>query len=87
MTFEFATATRIVFGPGTFQQVGPIAKSLGRRALVVTGKSPARAERLRVQLNAVGVATESFAFAGEPTTHAVTEGVALARAEIGRAHV
>ena len=40
-----------------------------------------RAERLRAQLNAVGVATESFAFAGEPTTHAVTEGIARARAD------
>jgi alcohol dehydrogenase class IV len=46
MRFEFATANRIVFGPGTLAEVGPIAKDLGRHALVVTGRDPQRASRL-----------------------------------------
>ncbi|MEN9572301.1 MAG: hypothetical protein RL514_156 [Verrucomicrobiota bacterium] len=80
MTFEFATAHRIVFGPGTFKQAGAIAKEFGRRALVVTGKSVARAQPLGELLTAAGVAWEGFPIAGEPTTHAVCEGVARARA-------
>lgn len=80
MPFEFATANRIVFGAGTFSQAGAIARSLGRRALVVTGKSPARAEPLREQLKAAGLAAEVFCIAGEPTTEAVRAGTERARA-------
>ena len=39
MHCEFATATQIIFGSGSLQQVGPLAAGLGRRALVVTGGS------------------------------------------------
>ena len=80
MTFEFATAHRVIFGPGTFKQAGAIAQQLGRRALVVTGKSASRAERLVQQLATAGVAAEVFSIAGEPTTDAVRIGVARARA-------
>ncbi len=80
MTFEFATASRVIFGPGTFKQAGAIAKELGRCALVVTGKSVGRAQRLSEQLTAAGVAWEFFQITGEPTTHAVRDGVTRARA-------
>lgn len=76
MTFEFATAHRVIFGPGAFKQAGAIAQQLGRRALVVTGKSASRAERLVQQL----AAAEFFPIAGEPTTDAVRAGVERARA-------
>ena len=80
MTFEFATAHRVIFGPGTFKQTGLIAKELGRRVLVVTGNSTARAQRLGEQLAAAGLAWEIFSIAGEPTTDAVRAGVERARA-------
>ena len=38
MRFEFATANRIIFGPGTAREAGRLARELGRRALVVTGR-------------------------------------------------
>ena len=50
MPFEFATANRILFGPGTLQQVGALAKPLGNRALVITGQNAARAEPLLAQI-------------------------------------
>lgn len=75
MTFEFATAHRVIFGPGTFKQAGAIAQQLGRRALVVTGKSTSRAERLVQQLSTAGVVAKVFPIAGEPTTDAVCEGL------------
>jgi len=80
MTFEFATAHRVIFGPGTFKQAGAIAQQLGRRALVVTGKSASRAERLVQQLATAGVAAEVFPITGEPTTESVRAGVGRARA-------
>ena len=30
MRFEFATANRIIFGPGTRQEVGPLAAEMGQ---------------------------------------------------------
>jgi len=80
MSFEFATAGRVIFGSGTFKLAGAIAKEFGRRALVVTGKSVARAKPLCEQLAAAGVAAEVFPMAGEPTTQAVQAGVSRARA-------
>ena len=79
MTFEFATSPRVIFGSGTFKQAGAITKEFGRRVLVVTGKSVARAEPLLEQLRSAGLAFETFAIVGEPTTQAVREGVGRAR--------
>lgn len=79
MRFEFATATRIVFGAGTLSEIGPLARSLGQRALVVTGRDSSRAARLREALAADGIATTAFPVAGEPTTDQVGAGVTQAR--------
>ena len=50
MRFEFSTAARIIFGPGTVAQIGALARELGRRALVTTGLDPAHSERILVAL-------------------------------------
>lgn len=68
MRFEFATATRIVFGAGILREVGPIAAEMGSRALVVTGHRPARAKPLLDLLAAQGIESITFPVAGEPTT-------------------
>jgi alcohol dehydrogenase class IV len=80
MRFEFATTARIVFGPGTLNEIGPVAKAFGSRPWVVTGRDPARAEKLRSLLATAGLNAEMFAVAGEPTTAVVLEGVGVARA-------
>ena len=77
--FEFATAARIVFGPGALDELGPLARSLGRRALVVTGRAPERAAAAHERLAAASVERVSFAVAGEPTIEDVRRGCALAR--------
>lgn len=79
MSFEFATAGRIVFGPGTLDQAGNLARELGRHALVVTGRDPARAERLLDLLRAAGVAATAFGVVGEPATEEVAQAAARAR--------
>src|SRR5258706_6202375 len=81
MRFEFATATRILFGPGTLEEVGPAARQMGKRALVVTGQSRDRAERLLTSLAAEQISHSVFAVAGEPTTETVAAGVGQARGE------
>jgi alcohol dehydrogenase class IV len=81
MRFEFATATRIVFGPGTLGEVAPLAKGMGSRALVVTGRNVHRAETLLAQLSAAGVSHTTFAVVTEPTTALVQGGASVARSE------
>ena len=68
MRLEFATAHRIVFGPGTVKEAGAAAQALGRRPLVATGRSPARAEPLLAALRPQGLSYVTFAIAEEPTS-------------------
>ena len=67
MRFEFATATRIIFGTGTLSEVGPLARQMGSRALVVTGQTVARADPLLDGLAAAGIQTTTYSVTGEPT--------------------
>jgi len=81
MNFEFATATQIIFGPGAIKQVAPLAATLkgDGRALLITGKTAARAKALSEALAANGVETTTFSVPGEPTDALIRDGVALAR--------
>jgi alcohol dehydrogenase class IV len=81
MRFEFATATRVLFGPGVLKEAGPLANQMGRRALIVTGSTPERAQPLLAALNAHGLAHSVFPISGEPTTDKVLEGARFAKNE------
>jgi alcohol dehydrogenase class IV len=81
MQFEFATATRILFGEGAVREIPRAARRLGRRALLVTGRAHERSERLSAELKAAGVACNTFATDGEPTVDLVRRGVEHARQE------
>jgi alcohol dehydrogenase class IV len=80
LAFEFATATRIVFGEGRLGEIGPLAKPLGTRAIVVTGRDTSRAQPLITMLAKEGVESVPFRTAGEPELSTVTEGVAQGKA-------
>jgi alcohol dehydrogenase class IV len=69
MRFEFATATRIIFGEGTAATLPNLARTFGARPFVVTGASRERARALVSALSA-----ETFAVSGEPTVDLVREG-------------
>lgn len=73
MAFEFATATRIIFGEGTAATLPELARTLGMHPLVVTGASTDRAASLVSALSA-----ESFRVPGEPTIELVREGARVA---------
>ncbi|MCJ7683027.1 MAG: iron-containing alcohol dehydrogenase [Desulfobacteraceae bacterium] len=79
MKFEFATATRIIFGHRSIKEVGPIAADMGKRVFVVTGRAPGRAGQLVEELKTRGLRTVAFSVPGEPTTATVLEGVEQAR--------
>lgn len=78
MNFDFAFPQRILFGAGLIRQAGPMARNLGCRALVVTGRDPARAALLLDLLRAEGIAVHVFPVRGEPTTDVVRQGTAQA---------
>jgi alcohol dehydrogenase class IV len=80
MQFEFATAGRIVFGPGKLKDIGALAGAFGRRALVVTGAHPERADGLRELLGQAGVRSKDLSIDHEPTTEDLRRGVRLAQA-------
>lgn len=77
---DLALPSRIRFGPGTLPEVAAAARSLGRHALVVTGRDPARAERLRELLRGASLAVTTCPIAHEPTTDDLPQAVAQARA-------
>lgn len=79
MRFEFATATRIIFGPGTSGEVPSLSAELGNRACVVTGRTGRRAEPLLERLKRQGVECATFNVAAEPTTALAKAAVETAR--------
>jgi len=74
MRFEFATATRIIFGEGTAATLPELVRSFGARPFVITGSSSARAEWLVSALSA-----ETIAVPGEPTVDLVRDGAQRVR--------
>jgi alcohol dehydrogenase class IV len=80
MRFEFAAPNRIIFGPGTFKELGPLAAGFGHSVLLVTGAARPPSDLVTAQLSGQGLPVSIFPVAGEPTTHVVGEGVRQARA-------
>jgi alcohol dehydrogenase class IV len=78
MRFEFATATRIIFGAGTLPEAGLIAASVGQHALVVHGLPEERITPLTDALKRNGVAYHLLPVEGEPTVASIQNGVRYA---------
>ena len=79
MKFEFATATRIIFGAGMINEVAPIAADMGQHAMVVTGSKMDRAATLIDQLNNQDIKITHYSVTTEPTTETALSGVKRAR--------
>jgi alcohol dehydrogenase class IV len=76
--FEFATARRILVGPGRARDLRGVLAGLGSRVLVVTGADP---DRLGALLAGLGPVAAVFPVAGEPTVELTRAAVTLARAQ------
>ncbi|HEU5021918.1 MAG TPA: iron-containing alcohol dehydrogenase [Bryobacteraceae bacterium] len=77
MRFEFVTAGRIIFGPGTVAELGSLARAIGRRAFVVTGRDKIRHAGVINDLEGAGLNCTLFGVPGEPAVDLVREGAAL----------
>lgn len=78
MPFEFATATRIIFGRGAAAQLPALTLSFGKKVLVVTGKDPERMLPLLKRLEKEGAQVTAFSLATEPTVDDVRRGAGIA---------
>ncbi len=79
LAFEFATATRVLFGAGRLAEAPEVVRALGgRRVMIVTGSTPVRAAPLREGLDRLGLSTVLFRVEGEPTLELAREGTATA---------
>jgi alcohol dehydrogenase class IV len=77
VAFELATPARVVFGGGTLAEAPAAMAAFGaQRVLLVTGRNPARAERLRTALGAAGIEPVLFTVSGEPTVDLIRAGLA-----------
>jgi alcohol dehydrogenase class IV len=81
MRFDFATATRILFGPGVVREVAPAAKEMGRRVLLVIGCPAESAAWLSDAMKKEGIGCVNWAIQAEPSVALVGQGVELARRE------
>jgi alcohol dehydrogenase class IV len=79
MRFEFATASRIIFGAGSIKELPTAVLTFGKRALFVVGKSAERAADAIQALKDVAIEIEAFHVPGEPTVERVLEGTTIAR--------
>ncbi|HEY4722033.1 MAG TPA: iron-containing alcohol dehydrogenase, partial [Anaerolineae bacterium] len=79
MRFEFATATRILFGPGALKQIGSIATEFGRRAFVVVGTRPNQAGPLLDRLAESQIDSEVLSIESEPDVELVSLSLSVAR--------
>jgi alcohol dehydrogenase class IV len=75
-SFEFATAGRIMVGPGRAAELPGVLAGLGSRVLMCTGARPQRHAGL---LAGLGVPAAVFPVAAEPTVDLAREAVAAAR--------
>lgn len=79
MRFEFATANRIIFGPGALSEVGLLASELGSRALVVSGFAGHQTRVLQNLLANHDIVSEIYYVRKEPTVEIVQCGIESAR--------
>jgi alcohol dehydrogenase class IV len=80
MEFEFATASRIIFGRGKSLTLGEFVSEFGNRALLVTGSRPVRYRSVLSSLERANIAYENFEIVSEPSVEVVLNGIEHAEA-------
>lgn len=78
MRFDFATATKIIFGSGSLRELPPLLPAYGTRPLVVTGRNPDRAAPLFDLLKNAAIPYTTFSTDGEPKIDDARRGVEMA---------
>lgn len=79
VSFEFATANRIIFGAGNLKELSKQVEGNAKRLLLVCGHSSDAIPRLREMLVTLGISIIEFQIHGEPTIDSVRAGVKAAQ--------
>ena len=79
LPFEFATANRIMFGPGKLNELSKHSAGKSNRLLFVHGQSPDAIPRVSSILSALNISVIEFLVHGEPTIDLVRAGVRAAQ--------
>jgi len=79
LQFQFATAGQILFGSGRLKEAGNLARSFGRKVLVICGSNPDRCHPLLAHLQRAECQVKVLPIKGEPTVTDVGNGARLAR--------
>lgn len=77
--FEFATATRIIFGNGRIRELPVMAQKFGHDILLVSGRNRQRVAPFEALLTEASFGVTPFSVGSEPTIGLVSNGVELAR--------
>jgi alcohol dehydrogenase class IV len=78
MQFEFASASKIIFGPGKINSIGAFIKDYGNNSLIVSGAPPEISDRLLNLLNLQGVTSSLIKIDNEPIVDVIREIVEFA---------
>jgi alcohol dehydrogenase class IV len=79
MTFEFATANRIIFGRGKASVLPALAAERAKRPFVLTGRDKSRIAPFLTDLQKQRLEIGDFQISGEPDTDLIVEAATLAR--------
>src|ERR1043165_2159166 len=79
LSFEFATANRIIFGAGKLKDLGKHIDGSIKHVLFVHGHSSDAISRVKEILTASGTSFTEFQVHGEPAVELVREGVKAAQ--------
>jgi alcohol dehydrogenase class IV len=79
MQFEFATATRIIFGTGKVNAIGEIIEGMGDKILIINGAPSNISDKLHGLLDCTGTAIETIRVKGEPTVETIQNAINFAR--------
>lgn len=77
-SFEFATASRVIFGAGKLNELGKLLEGNANHVLLVRGGSSDAIPRVREILSSSGIPFTEFTVHGEPTVDVVREGMKTA---------
>ncbi|MBN1362877.1 MAG: iron-containing alcohol dehydrogenase [Sedimentisphaerales bacterium] len=79
MRFEFATAGKILFGPGVTSELPDIVAAQGKRVFVLTGSTSERYNQILDSLAQAGLQATVFHVSSEPTTETAIAAIAQVR--------
>lgn len=81
MSFDFSSASRILFGKGFLNKLPELGKENGRKPFVVTGSGKANADLLFDQINKIPQDYIKWVVKGEPAIEDIRRAVDIARRE------